>query len=144
MGRSRLVGLLLSRFGGISDLLSLARQGLLEALSGDHLNIFVLHVLGLLDGRLRHVVLLLVVHRWVAVSKVLNRRGSYIIILNNFLNVHGRLRTLDMVLLLWEHEVVLGSELGCYLRLRSKFLLSHDLFLLLDDFSLDVFQTIFN
>ena len=81
----------------------------MEALSGYHLNILLLHVLRLLNGWLRHVILLLVVHWWVPMTEILNRWRSYIIILNNFLNVHCRL----MLFLVWEHKVVLGSELRC-------------------------------
>ena len=110
----------------------------MEALSGNHLNVLVLHVLGLLDGLLGHVVLLLIVHRWVPVTKVLHGRGSYIIILYNFLNVHCGLLALH--LLLWEHEVVLGSELGGNLGLSG----GGDLLGLFDHFTLHVFQAFLN
>ena len=65
-----------------------------------------------------------VLHRW-----------SYKIILDNFLNVHSRLRN---KLLLWEHVVILWSELGTYLRLR----LDNLLFILLDHLAFDIRQPI--
>ena len=60
---------------------------------------------------------------------------TYKIILHNFLNVHSWLR--NELLLLWEHVVVLGSELGGNLRLRLD-----NLLFLLDYLAFDILQAI--
>lgn len=134
---------MLGRFGGISSLglVTIARAGLLEAYSVNHLDVLLLHVLGLLYRWLRHIVLLLVVHWRVTMSEILNWWRSYIIVLDNFLNVHSRLRTVH-VLLPWEHEVVLRSELLAELGLHG--LVVNLLSLLLDDFTFDILEAIFN
>lgn len=106
-------------------------------LSGDHLDILLGNVPGLLHGRLLgHVVLLLVVHGVRISVQVLHvlHRWSYKIILDNFLNVHSRLRN---KLLLWEHVVVLRSELGTHLRLSLD-----NLLFLLDYLAFDILQPI--
>lgn len=108
-------------------------------LSGDHLDVLLLiHVPRLLHRwLLRHVVLLLVVHRMGVPVEMLHvlHGWSYKIILNNFLNVHSGLR--NMLLLLWEHVVVLGSELWCNLGSSIE-----NLLFLLDELAFDIFQAI--
>jgi hypothetical protein len=110
----------------------------LVTFSGDHLDILVWNVPRLLHGGLlRHVVLLLIVH-WVRIPvQMLHilHGWSYKIILHNFLNVHSWLR--NKLLLLWEHVVVLGSELGGDLRLRLD-----NLLFLLDYLAFDILQAI--
>lgn len=114
----------------------------MEALSGDHLDVLLGNIPGLLHRLLgRHEVLLLVVH-WVVsmgadVLHVLHGR-SYKVVLHHFLDVHCRLGTV-MLLILWEHEVVLRSELRCNVGLSL-----HDLLFLLDDLTFDILQTIFD
>ena len=108
----------------------------MEALPGDHLDIFLRNVSRLLHRLLSgHEVLLLIVHGMVAVGThlhTLHRRRSDVVVLYYFLDVHCRLGS--VLLLLWEHKVVLGSELGGHARLGIQKLL-----LLFDDFAFGIF-----